>query len=237
MDFKNYAVKSQNVKVKTTIKKPKVLTFTLWFCLFTFAFSLAVASLPEPILALTSALARLPGIGPRSAERLALHLVQSEAGAAGAAHGALTTGSLTSTFTASQGLLLMIPNMYKLAGELIASNPEMKLTKVMVSEAGASVYSASEYASKELPDMDVSLRGAVNIRRADQSAPEKAPLTASWLPAPADVEPCSFGGVRRSARSARTARSGPSPRRLSLWRGPGKRVECRSILGKGFGND
>ncbi len=44
--------------------------------------------------------------------------MQSEAGAAGAVHGALTTGSLTTTFTASQGLLLMIPNMYKIAGEL-----------------------------------------------------------------------------------------------------------------------
>jgi pyruvate-ferredoxin/flavodoxin oxidoreductase len=44
--------------------------------------------------------------------------MQSEAGAAGAAHGALQTGSLTTTFTASQGLLLMIPNMYKIAGEL-----------------------------------------------------------------------------------------------------------------------
>jgi pyruvate-ferredoxin/flavodoxin oxidoreductase len=44
--------------------------------------------------------------------------MQSEAGAAGAIHGAAQTGSLTSTFTASQGLLLMIPNMYKLAGEL-----------------------------------------------------------------------------------------------------------------------
>ena len=43
--------------------------------------------------------------------------MQSEAGAAGAVHGALTTGSLTTTFTASQGLLLMIPNMYKIAGE------------------------------------------------------------------------------------------------------------------------
>ena len=39
-----------------------------------------MASLPEPIIALTAALSRLPGIGPRSAERLALHLVQSEAG-------------------------------------------------------------------------------------------------------------------------------------------------------------
>ncbi len=44
--------------------------------------------------------------------------MQSEGGAAGALHGALTTGSLASTFTSSQGLLLMIPNMYKIAGEL-----------------------------------------------------------------------------------------------------------------------
>ncbi len=45
--------------------------------------------------------------------------MQSEGGAAGAVHGALVSGSLTTTFTASQGLLLMIPNMYKIAGELI----------------------------------------------------------------------------------------------------------------------
>ncbi len=44
--------------------------------------------------------------------------MQSEGGAAGALHGAMTSGSLTTTFTASQGLLLMIPNMYKIAGEL-----------------------------------------------------------------------------------------------------------------------
>jgi pyruvate-ferredoxin/flavodoxin oxidoreductase len=44
--------------------------------------------------------------------------LQSEGGAVGAVHGALTTGALTTTFTASQGLLLMIPNMYKIAGEL-----------------------------------------------------------------------------------------------------------------------
>ncbi|ACL63600.1 pyruvate flavodoxin/ferredoxin oxidoreductase domain protein [Anaeromyxobacter dehalogenans 2CP-1] len=46
--------------------------------------------------------------------------MQSEGGAAGAVHGALQAGSLTTTFTASQGLLLMIPNMYKIAGELTA---------------------------------------------------------------------------------------------------------------------
>ena len=45
--------------------------------------------------------------------------MQSEAGAAGALHGALVTGSLATTFTASQGLLLMIPNMYKISGELL----------------------------------------------------------------------------------------------------------------------
>ena len=44
--------------------------------------------------------------------------MQSEGGAAGVIHGALQTGSLATTFTASQGLLLMIPNMYKIAGEL-----------------------------------------------------------------------------------------------------------------------
>src|SRR5512135_874609 len=45
--------------------------------------------------------------------------MQSEAGAAGAVHGALQAGALATTFTASQGLLLMIPNMYKIAGELM----------------------------------------------------------------------------------------------------------------------
>ncbi|MCL1837606.1 MAG: pyruvate:ferredoxin (flavodoxin) oxidoreductase [Treponema sp.] len=47
--------------------------------------------------------------------------MQSEAGAAAAVHGALTTGALSTTFTASQGLLLMIPNMYKIAGELTST--------------------------------------------------------------------------------------------------------------------
>ncbi|MGW0605940.1 Tex family protein [Streptomyces sp. NPDC002640] len=53
----------------------------------------------------------------------------------------------------------------KLAGELISRHPELNLTKVMVSEAGASVYSASAFASQELPELDVSLRGAVSIAR------------------------------------------------------------------------
>ena len=53
----------------------------------------------------------------------------------------------------------------KLAGELIAKLPELKMSKIVVSEAGASVYSASELAAKEFPELDVSLRGAVSIAR------------------------------------------------------------------------
>ena len=53
----------------------------------------------------------------------------------------------------------------KLVADLIAKMPQIKITKVTVSEAGASVYSASELAAKEFPDLDVSLRGAVSIAR------------------------------------------------------------------------
>jgi pyruvate-ferredoxin/flavodoxin oxidoreductase len=52
-------------------------------------------------------------------QTLLVREMQSEAGAAGAVHGSLAAGALTTTFTASQGLLLMIPNMYKIAGELM----------------------------------------------------------------------------------------------------------------------
>ncbi|MHA6764348.1 Tex family protein [Streptacidiphilus sp. PAMC 29251] len=53
----------------------------------------------------------------------------------------------------------------KLAGDLIKLHPDLKLTKAVVSEAGASVYSASAFASQELPDLNVSIRGAVSIAR------------------------------------------------------------------------
>ena len=53
----------------------------------------------------------------------------------------------------------------KLAGDLMKRYPELNLTKIVVSEAGASVYSASELAAREFPDLDVSLRGAVSIAR------------------------------------------------------------------------
>ncbi|MDR0991534.1 MAG: pyruvate:ferredoxin (flavodoxin) oxidoreductase, partial [Ruminococcus sp.] len=52
-------------------------------------------------------------------EEVKITEMQSEAGAAGAVHGSLQAGALTTTYTASQGLLLMIPNMYKIAGELL----------------------------------------------------------------------------------------------------------------------
>ena len=53
----------------------------------------------------------------------------------------------------------------KLAGDVIKLAPELKLQKIVVSEAGASVYSASEFAAKEFPNLDVSIRGAVSIAR------------------------------------------------------------------------
>ena len=56
-------------------------------------------------------------------QTVAVTEMQSEAGAAGAVHGSLAAGALTTTFTASQGLLLMIPNMYKIAGNYAGSFP------------------------------------------------------------------------------------------------------------------
>ncbi|MGN0008655.1 MAG: pyruvate:ferredoxin (flavodoxin) oxidoreductase, partial [Desulfovibrionaceae bacterium] len=61
------------------------------------------------------------GVKNLMGQTVAVKEMQSEAGAAGAVHGSLAAGALTSTFTASQGLLLMIPNMYKIAGELLPS--------------------------------------------------------------------------------------------------------------------
>lgn len=53
----------------------------------------------------------------------------------------------------------------KFVGDLLSAHPELSTTKVMVNEAGASIYSASEYAAKEFPDLDVTIRGAVSIAR------------------------------------------------------------------------
>ena len=62
-------------------------------------------------------------------EKVQVQEMQSEAGAAAAMHGALQAGALTTTFTASQGLLLMIPNMYKLAAEETPTGLPPKLVK------------------------------------------------------------------------------------------------------------
>lgn len=53
----------------------------------------------------------------------------------------------------------------KFVGDLLSAHPELKANKVMVNESGASIYSASEYAAKEFPDLDVTIRGAVSIAR------------------------------------------------------------------------
>ena len=53
----------------------------------------------------------------------------------------------------------------KFVGDLLAAHPELKTIKVMVNESGASIYSASEYAAREFPDLDVTIRGAVSIAR------------------------------------------------------------------------
>ena len=93
------------------------------------------------------------------------------AGGAGSPRWAESIATLARLAAAHQVELIAIGNgtasreTDRLAADLIKAHPELKLTKVMVSEAGASVYSASAYASRELPGMDVSLRGAVSIAR------------------------------------------------------------------------
>ncbi len=93
------------------------------------------------------------------------------AGGAGSARWTESIATLARLAAAHQVELIAIGNgtasreTDRLAADLITAHPELTLTKVMVSEAGASVYSASAYASRELPGMDVSLRGAVSIAR------------------------------------------------------------------------
>jgi len=60
-------------------------------------------------------------VSATSGQHSVVQEMQSEGGAAGAVHGALQSGALTTTFTSSQGLLLMLPNMFKIAGELTAT--------------------------------------------------------------------------------------------------------------------
>jgi uncharacterized protein len=98
-------------------------------------------------------------------------LKRGGAGGAGSTRWAESIATLARLAAAHRVELIAIGNgtasreTDRLAADLIKAHPELKLTKVMVSEAGASVYSASAYASRELPGMDVSLRGAVSIAR------------------------------------------------------------------------
>jgi uncharacterized protein len=98
-------------------------------------------------------------------------LKRGGAGGAGSPRWAESIATLAGLAAAHQVELIAIGNgtasreTDRLAADLITAHPELKLTRVVVSEAGASVYSASAYASRELPGMDVSLRGAVSIAR------------------------------------------------------------------------
>lgn len=70
--------------------------------------------------------------------------MQSEGGAAGALHGALQTGSLATTFTASQGLMLMIPNMYKIAGELTSAGAKYDPFRIQIINCYCSIVPISK---------------------------------------------------------------------------------------------
>lgn len=122
----------------------------------------------------------------------------------------------------------------KLAGELIKKVPGLKLTKIMVSEAGASVYSASELAAREFPDLDVSLRGcrlhrpppAGSAGRAGEDRPEihrSRPVPARRVPAQAGAfAGCRGRGLRERRRRRREYRfRRPAGAHLRAQRHPG----------------
>src|SRR5438034_4767542 len=87
----------------------------------------------------------------------------------------------------------------KLATELVRLQPELKLSKILVSEAGASVYPASAFASQELPDLDVTLRGAVPIARRLQDPPAELVKV--------DPKSIGVGQYQHDTRESRLARS------------------------------
>jgi uncharacterized protein len=92
----------------------------------------------------------------------------------------------------------------RLAGDLITAHPELRLTKVVVSEAGASVYSASAYASRELPGMDVSLRGRTIARLLQDPLPSSSRLTPSRSGSGSTSTTWPRASSRRWTRSSRT---------------------------------
>ena len=93
--------------------------------------------------------------------------MQSEAGVAGAIHGSLTTGAVCTTFTASQGLLLMIPNMYKLAGELVST--VFHVTARAIACQGLSIFGdhGDIYAARQT---GFAMLGSTNVQEAQDLA-------------------------------------------------------------------
>jgi protein Tex len=101
----------------------------------------------------------------------------------------------------------------KLATELVKLLPDLKMSKIVVSEGGASVYSASAYASEELPDLDVTLRGAVSIARRLGPRADRAGIVAPRNDSgrPPSRGPCrSAAPARRLGRETEAVRSTPN---------------------------
>src|SRR5207245_10566005 len=92
----------------------------------------------------------------------------------------------------------------RLATDLAKLLPDLKMTKIVVSEAGASVYSASAFASEELPELDVTLRGAVSIaRRLQDPLAERVKIDAKAIGAGPDQPDPGAGHLARSLDAAR----------------------------------
>jgi pyruvate-ferredoxin/flavodoxin oxidoreductase len=113
-----------NLKIHTMVKEKKFITCDGNYAAahVAYLFSEAAAIYPiTPSSTMAEYVDEWAAFGKKNlfGERVKVVEMQSEGGAAGAVHGSLQAGALTTTFTASQGLLLMIPNMYKMAGELL----------------------------------------------------------------------------------------------------------------------
>jgi pyruvate-ferredoxin/flavodoxin oxidoreductase len=109
-------------EVKMTYKKMKTMDGNTAAAYVAYAFTEVAAIYPiTPSSTMAEVVDEMAAHGEKNifGQQVKLVEMQSEAGAAGAVHGSLAAGALTTTFTCSQGLLLMIPNMYKIAGELL----------------------------------------------------------------------------------------------------------------------
>ena len=129
--------------------------------------------------------------------------MQSEAGVAGALHGSLTTGALCTTFTASQGLLLMIPNMYKIAGELTPT--VFHITARSLACQGLSIFGdhSDVMAARQT---GWAMLCSQNVQEAHGHGPDRAPRPPSNRGFPSCTSSTASGPPTRSRRS----RSSPS---------------------------